>query len=458
MDFVHQTPKEGDTIAAIATPPGSGGVAIIRISGPNALDLADRFFSGKVKSYTTHTAHYGKVLGADGEVIDDALLLVMLGEKSYTGEDTVEVHCHGGSLIARAVLETFITGGARMAQPGEFTFRAFMSGKLDLAQAEAVQELIAAQSSYALNAAGSQLQGALSKKIQGFQHDLTDIAAILEAWVDFPEEDLEFAPREELCEKLSDAEDSIKRLLDTFHDGKVAHDGITMCLVGAPNVGKSSIMNVLLGKDRAIVTHIPGTTRDVLEDNIKLNDLHFRLLDTAGIRDDAELIEREGIRKTHEAIQEADLILFVLDVTKGIEAFEAKMLAELPHNRTICVWNKKDMPHEALESINIAATVEVSALQNKGFDDLKNAIDKIVWDKGPPSKEEVLVTSTRHKEALAHALEAASRVREGLTTDVSPEFLASDMRECLNALGSIIGTNITEDILTTIFSKFCVGK
>jgi len=257
MDFSQQPYIPGETVAAIATPPGEGGVAIIRISGNNARFVAQKVYSKSIETYESHTVHYGHIVDANGIHIDDVLLIPLLGKKSFTGEDTFEIHCHGGSLITRRVLDVVLKAGARAARPGEFSFKAYMNGKIDLAQAEAIQELIAAKNDRALDAAESQLQGNLSKKVMSFQKNLTEIAAILEAWVDFPEEGLEFASLEDVCQEIESILQEIQKLIDTFHDGRIIHDGIALCLVGSPNVGKSSLMNALLDKDRAIVSHIP---------------------------------------------------------------------------------------------------------------------------------------------------------------------------------------------------------
>lgn len=457
-EFVHQAYIPGETIAAIATPHGEGGVAIVRISGKEALDVGDRVFSGDVKSYQSHTAHFGQVVDSGGGAVDDALVLVMLGKRSYTGEDTVEIQCHGGSLITKRVLEVVLEAGARPARPGEFTFRAVMNGRIDLAQAEAVQELIHAKNDYALNAAQNQLEGRLSREVGSFQKELTEIAAILEAWVDFPEEGIEFATMEELCEQLQRLCERMERLSGTFHDGKIVHDGISMCLVGAPNVGKSSLMNALLERERAIVSDTPGTTRDVLEDQLRLNGLNFRLLDTAGIRETDGHIEMEGIRRTQEAIGSADLVLFVMDLSKGVGPNEKQLIGKLPRGKTIAIWNKNDLEHDGHPELDFPHVVSLSAKEKLGIEALHQAIDAVIWEHGPPAREEVVITSLRHKEALKGAIGSCQSVIKGLQSDVSPEFLSMDMRSSLASIGQIIGTNIGEDILSAIFSKFCIGK
>lgn len=458
MDFIHEPYQPGETIAAVATPPGEGGVAIIRISGDAALDVAAKVFSGPVHDYKSHTAHFGQVIDSNDNAIDDVLVLVMRGTRSYTGEHTVEIHCHGGSLITRRVLDTVIKAGARAARPGEFTFKAFVNGKLDLAQAEAVQELICAKNERAVDAAKEQLQGALSQKVSRFQTALTTIAAILEAWVDFPEEGLEFASMEEVCSDLEKICGEMEALNNTFHDGKILHDGISLCLIGCPNAGKSSLMNALLDKDRAIVSHIAGTTRDVLEDHLRVNGLNVKLIDTAGIRQADCQIEKEGIRRSQEAMGQADLILLVLDAPKGIQEEEQWLMAQVPKDKTIAIWNKIDLDHPQLPEIPFAHVAKISAKEKTGLDVLKAQIDAVVWKNGPPSREEVLITNIRHKESLENAIANCRQVVAGLRTDVSPEFVSMDMRQTLSELGKIIGTNITEDVLSAIFSKFCIGK
>jgi len=458
MKFVHHHYQPGETVAAVATPPGEGGVAIIRISGKDAIKIADKVFSGNVHSYATHTVHYGQVINAQGQHIDDALLIPMLGHRSYTGEDTVEIHCHGGALITRRVLDVVLQAGARAANPGEFTFKAFINGKIDLAQAEAVQELICAKNEHALDAAEEHLKGTLTQKILGFQNSLTQIAAILEAWIDFPEEGLEFASMEEVCADLESICSEMQSLADTFQNGRIIHDGISLCLIGSPNVGKSSLMNALLDKERAIVSPIAGTTRDVLEDHMRLNGLNFKLMDTAGIRITDEAIEQEGIKRSRNAMQEAHLILFVLDASKGLDEQDQWLMSQIPPNKVIAIWNKIDLLKAELPPLPFKHVVNLSAVYRTGIDHLHQMIDKVIWEKGPPSRDEVLITNVRHKEALLKSIAACRQLITGLQTNASPELLFPDMRDTLVHLGSIIGTDISEDILSAIFSKFCIGK
>lgn len=458
MNFVHRPYIPEETIAAIATPPGEGGISIIRISGKSAFSVASQVFTGPVASYPSHTAHLGKIKDLEGRFLDEVLLLVMRGPRSFTGEDTVEIHCHGGMIVTQRILDEVLKAGARTALPGEFSFKAFMNGKIDLAQAEAIQEVIGAKNEMAYSAAEQHLQGKLSSQIKGFQKKLLDIAAILEAWVDFPEEGLEFASKEEILGSLSHLLSEMSSLSLSFHDGKRIHEGLSLCLIGPPNAGKSSLMNALLGKDRAIVTDIAGTTRDLLEDHLWLGGLHFKILDTAGIRKTEELIEKEGIRRSLQAMESADLVLLVLDASLPLSQEGLSLLASCSPKKTLLVWNKTDLPRQTLGADLFPYSVELSALTGVGLKDLKETIHQMIWKAGPPSKEEVLLTNVRHKKALDEAIEALSCVISGLENDVSPEFLSCDMRKSLFELGTILGLDISEEILTSIFSKFCVGK
>ena len=310
--------QKNRTIAGVATPPGDGGVGIIRISGPDAIAVGSKMFHKPLEPLESRTCHFGKIVSARNETLDEVLLLIMRAPNSYTGEDVVEIQCHGGHLIVRRVLQRVIEAGAFQAEAGEFTFKAFMNGKLDLAQAEAVQAMIGAKNEKALDAAMRHLEGGLSQEIGAYKQELIEIAAVLEAWVDFPDEGLEFASFDETVSALKKIDAKIERLLSTYHDGKIAAEGLHIALVGAPDVGKSSLMNALLKKERAIVSPIPGTTRDLVEDQMSLSGLHVRLTDTAGIRASNDLIEEEGIRRSKKVLEEADLVLFLLDASVGL--------------------------------------------------------------------------------------------------------------------------------------------
>ncbi len=413
-------------------------------------------FSKPVASLESHRLYFGKILDCE-EVIDEGLLVVMRAPRSYTGEDTIEIHCHGGSLITRKVLEATLKAGAKAAGPGEFTHRAFLHGKIDLAQAEAVQTFIGAKNDLSLHAASQQLSGRLSLEVQGFQNDLLDIAAILEAWVDFPEEGLEFATKEEVIHSLQSTLRRMETLAKTYHEGKKIHEGLKLCLIGTPNAGKSSLLNLLLNEQRAIVTPIAGTTRDTLDAELKLGGLHFQITDTAGIRQTDDTIELEGIRRTKEAMELADVIFLLIDCSNECSEEDLALISSSPVEKTVIIWNKIDVPH-TIPEITSPYQVSLSAKTGQNLDHLKTTLEKIIWKGSLPSKEEVTLTSARHKEAITTAIKDLQIVIEGLQTDISAEFLSADMRSCLKNLGAIIGLDISEEILSSIFAKFCVGK
>ena len=445
------------TIAAIATPIGEGGVAMIRISGSNALKVANEMFSKDILKLDANYLCYGQILSKEGHILDDVMLVKFLAPKSFTGENTVEIFCHGGMLIQKSILQRAIECGADHALPGEFSYQAFMNGKMDLAQAEAIQELIGAKNQLALKAAENQLQGVLSKKILSIRQELLEIAAIIDAWVDYPEEGLEFKSQEELLEDLNSCYQKLLQLKNSFHDGKKISHGIKLCLLGAPNAGKSSLMNALLGFERAIVTPIAGTTRDLLEEDMNFFGLHFNLIDTAGIRETEEIIEKEGIRRSKSAADSSDLILYVLDSTKPISLEEKKFLESLDEKKLIIILNKCDLTSSSANDFNFEA-VKISAKEQTGLEDLKNAIVKKLWSEGPPSKEEAIITKERHFVALEECLENLDLVFSGFKMQTSCEFISFDLRMALKSLGSIIGFDVSECILDSIFSKFCVGK
>jgi tRNA modification GTPase len=441
-----------ETIAAIATAPGEGAISIIRVSGKDAFEIVNKIFTGNIFSYASHTAHFGRILATDGSIIDEVLLLVMHEGRSFTGEASIEINCHGGSFITRKVLARVLEAGAKAAMPGEFSYRAYKNKKIDLAQAEAIQELIHAKNELALKSASDQLQGRLSILVKDLQKCITDITAIIEAWVDYPEEGLEFATESEIVEMLETTKEKMRRLKETFYDGASFNKGLTLCLLGAPNVGKSSLMNALLDEDRAIVTSIAGTTRDLLSEELLIEGMPFRLLDTAGIRETEEVIEKEGILRSKKAAEKADLVLILLDLSREITKEELELIDAYPD--AILVWNKKDLPHKK-PSIN---GIFISAKEKIDVDHLKKMIKEKVWNKTHIDKDQVIITKERHFKALNDAIESLDKVLEGFETGISPEFLAFDLRQSLKALSEIIGTNVCEDILGAIFAKFCVGK
>ncbi len=458
-EFVFRPRDKTRTIAAIATAQGQGGVAIIRISGKSAFEVADKVFTGPIFEYKSHTAHYGKIVDKYGSCIDDVLVLVMKGPRSFTGEDTVEIQCHGGNLIPKKILERVFEAGAYPAEPGEFSEKAFFNGKLDLAQAEGLCAKIGATSESSLNMAKLQLEGALSKKIASFQTRISEICAIFEAWVDFPEEDLAFTSFDSVIKDIELIIHDIKSLVLTYERGKIITEGIRLCLVGSPNVGKSSLMNALLQKDRAIVSAIPGTTRDVIEDQFHLNGLTFCLIDTAGIRDTDELIEEEGIKRSKKAAQLSDIILFVCDALNPHNEYYEALKKDLPREKTILVWNKCDKAHvKPLPIFDFEKICELSAKEGTGLETLYDVLSETVLGKQALIGDEITISQLRHKNALNETIGFLEVVIKGLKQGISCEFVSSDCREALLSLGTIIGTNITEDILNAVFSKFCIGK
>ncbi|MCH9612407.1 MAG: tRNA modification GTPase MnmE [Chlamydiia bacterium] len=447
------------TIAAIATPPGEGGVAIIRISGKEALPMANLLLIKDIFAIPSHTARFAKIYHpTTKEVVDEGIFLIMRGPNSYTGEDVVEIHCHGGALISKRVLEAAFAAGAHPAAPGEFTYRAFCSSKLDLVQAEAVQALIGAKSERALAEAEKQLDGRLSILIKDLQQSIIDVTAIIEAWVDYPEEGLEFASNDEMREMLNLIQAKMETLTDTFYDGKRISSTIGLCLAGSPNVGKSSLMNALVGHDRAIVTHVPGTTRDLLAEEIHINDLLFTLIDTAGIRQTNEIVEKEGIKRSQKSIQQADIILYVLDITTPLTPDQQETLDTLPKEKTLLIFNKSDLSPSTKPTLPFPHQIEVSAKTHTNIDTLKSLICTLALQTDASEKSHVVITKERHFLALKKALSLIEKTLDGFNQNISPEFLAFDLRTSLKHLSEIIGQDITEEVLGSIFSKFCVGK
>ncbi|MGD2170172.1 MAG: tRNA uridine-5-carboxymethylaminomethyl(34) synthesis GTPase MnmE [Chlamydiota bacterium] len=441
-----------DTIAAIATPYAESAIAILRISGNKAVPIVNQIFSKDLTTLKSHTAHYGKIFDENNHVIDHVLLLFMKGPRSYTGEDTIEIQCHGSTFIAKTILQTLINKGARLAEPGEFTYRAYKNNKIDLVQAEAVQSLISAKNKTATKAAQEQLEGSLSSVITSFQKELTDIAAVLEAWVDFPEEDLAFESFTSILNRLQKTKEKMVYLSNTFDEGKKLSEGVKICIAGPPNAGKSTLMNFLLQKERAIVSDIAGTTRDTIEEQVHLEGMQLNLIDTAGIRETDEVIEKIGIEKTKQAMQEADFTIYMAEANN---IPESDILNLLDPQKTLLVINKIDISHP--RSINFPHYVEISLKNQWGIESFKEKL-KHLLTVNKIDKEEIVLTKLRHKNALDKSIEFLDKVYAGLKNNISAEFVTFDMRETLYSLSQIIGVDVTEEILTSIFSKFCLGK
>ena len=457
--------ERDDTIAAIATPAGRGALGIVRLSGPEACVIAGRVFRGEggdPSSFPTHTVHLGRVV-SDGEFLDTVLLTVMRAPHSYTGEETVEVSCHGGRVVLGRVLGAVVAAGARPAGPGEFTLRAFLNGKMDLAQAEAVQELIAAESALGARVAVEHLRGRLSAEVAALRDGLVEVVGEIEAAIDFPDEGIEPETRPVLLARLRSLRERAAALLGTFEEGRRVREGVRVVIAGKPNVGKSSLLNVLLDEERAIVTAHPGTTRDVLRESLVLQGVLLTVVDTAGVREPRDAAEAEGVRRSREALRGADVVLLVLDGAIPIDEADFEIAGRIGDRAFITVVNKVDLPQHAdfatlHKRLVGQASVHTSALEKTGLDALRAAIVEAAWPSGLPGSDAALVTEVRHRDALARAEAALGETLAALEGDRGLELAAVDARDALDALGEIVGAVTTADILDRIFSKFCIGK
>ena len=456
-----------DTIAAIATPIGEAGLSVVRLSGANALAIADQCFSPTGKSSLkpsaapTHTIQYGQITRAE-HVIDEVLLAVLRAPRTFTREDTVEISCHGGILPAKLVLDTLLANGARLAEPGEFTKRAFLNGRIDLAQAEAVADLIHARTELALAAANEQLAGKLSQRINKLRDDLMLTMAHVEAYLDFPDEDISPDTKEQLLKRLDDGVKFMDELLLTANEGQILRRGIRAAIVGRPNAGKSSLLNQLLGHDRAIVSPIAGTTRDTIEETANIRGLPVIFIDTAGLREAQDEIEVEGIRRSRESLAKAEFILHVLDASEPLTNADEKYLAEFAGKKRILVLNKTDLPIKLVlpetTSNSQLATCNVCSVSGQGIETLKDAIKNLVWSGEIRAEQLQVAINSRHQDALNRARTAAQSAADALRGEMTLELIAFDLRIAANAVGEIVGKTTTEDLLDAIFSTFCLGK
>jgi tRNA modification GTPase len=445
-----------DSIAALSTPHAEGAIAIIRLSGNDAIDIVSKIYSGPIKTYKSHTIHYGNILDKNKQIIDHVLLLIMLAPNSYTKENIVEIHCHGSLIIAKKILERILENGARAALPGEFTFRAFNNKKLDLLQAEAIKDLIAAKNELALKFASSQLDGKLSFKIKKIQDELINIAAFFEASLDFPDDD-DFGTRMQHISSLEAILKEINEFILTFNNGQKLNSDLSLCIIGSPNVGKSTLMNLLLGKQRAIVTPIAGTTRDILEETMLLNKLSFKLIDTAGIRTTKKTIEQEGIKRAKESFKKADFTLLVLDSSRPLNNVDKQLLKQIDEKSTLVIWNKIDLQKPTTQ-LNIPNIISISAAHDSSLPSLCDAIEKMVLKITLPTTDEIIITNVRHKNCLQEAYNYGIKAMHNLKENISLELVLADLKASLNSLNGIIGIDVTEDILEKIFSQFCIGK
>ncbi len=454
---------EKETICAVSTPPGEGGIGIIRVSGPEAISITAAVFrpvnEKDLQSGASHTIHYGHIIDpADGKVVDEVLVSLMRARSTYTREDVVEINCHGGMTPLLRTINLLIAAGARQAEPGEFTRRAFLNGRIDLAQAEAVMDVIRAKTELAHKAANELLLGGLSGEIGGLRNDLISSLASVEAGIDFPEEDIETQSGRPLIDELSQVLKRIESLLSGVAYGRILREGFATAIVGRPNVGKSSLLNALLKQDRAIVTEIPGTTRDVLEEYLNISGVPLRILDTAGIRHSHDIVEQEGVRRSLSAIASADMVLVVLDGSCALSDEDRRVLGEVKDKKTIAVINKSDLPRKSEPITWPTAQVAVSCRNGEGLQLLTQTISDMVKNGMAASREHAWLVNERHKRALEKTKQGLEKSITSANAGLSPEFIALDLRDALDSIGLIIGATYTDDILDRIFNDFCIGK
>ncbi len=459
-----------ETIVALATPSGAGAISIIRLSGKDAIKIASNIFqsvSGKdITKQKTHTIHLGHIVD-NGKVYDQVLLSIFKGPNSYTGENVIEISCHGSTFIQQQIIQLLLRKGSKMAQAGEFTLRAFLNGKLDLSQAEAVADLIASDNEASHQIAMQQMRGGFSNEIAKLREELLNFASLIELELDFAEEDVEFADRTQFHELLERIEFVLKRLIDSFAVGNVIKNGIPVAIVGEPNVGKSTLLNALLNEERAIVSDIAGTTRDTIEDELVINGIGFRFIDTAGIRETKDVVESIGIQKTFEKIEQAQVVMFLVDSTEltmeslgRLKVEVEKIRNKYPQKALLTIFNKKDKLEESLLQ-NLESQIEnsifISAKQKVGIEELKNELMSFV-NTGALRNNETIVTNTRHYDSLLKALEEIQKVKWGLDSGISSDLMAIDIRSALHYFGEITGEVTNDELLGNIFANFCIGK
>ena len=455
-----------DTIAAIATAPGEGGIGIIRISGEKSLQVAQSIFKSKsgkmIKDYNARTLIYGTVVDNE-KVIDEVLVAYMKGPNSYTAEDVIEINCHGGFISVKKILELILSKGVRLAEAGEFTKRAFLNGRIDLSQAEAIIDVIKSKTDMAHEVAQSQLEGSLAKKIKDLRMNVTEVLAHLEVSIDFAEEDVEVITYQTLEEKALDLRNEIKKLYDTAESGKILRDGLKTVIVGKPNVGKSSLLNSILGENRAIVTDIAGTTRDVIEEFVNIKGIPLKIVDTAGIRETEDVVEKIGVEKSRESFSTADLVIMVLDASRKLSEEDMEILESLKNKKTIVLLNKMDLePQIELEKIeefvNSEDIIKISALKHQGIEELQDKIEAMVYHGSVKNSSNLMITNSRHKDALFKAYESINDAISAIEQRMPYDFIEVDFKNIWDYLGYINGDTVREDLLDTIFANFCIGK
>jgi tRNA modification GTPase len=457
---------EHDTIAAVATPMGEGGIAVIRISGPEAVPIADRIYRGKKKlvEVPSHTVHYGHVVRPDtGERLDEVLVTVMRGPRTFTREDVVEISCHGGMIPVRNVLEAVLDAGARLAEPGEFTKRAFLNGRIDLSQAEAVIDLIRAKTDRAARIALGQQEGRLSRLIQRLRTEILETLAHLAVNVDYPEYDAEEMTARYLRERCESISAEIERILSTARQGRIYREGISTAIIGRPNVGKSSLMNTLTHENKAIVTDIPGTTRDVIEEYVNVRGIPLRLLDTAGIRETEDIVERIGVERSKKALEQADLVMLVLNWSEPLLDEDRRLLQWIRNRTAVVIVNKTDLEQRIdLEEVRRLAPgkplIATSLKEERGIDDLEAAIEELFRLGQVEAADGTYVTNARHVHLLRKALGSVRDVIAGIDAGMPLDMVEIDLKNAWQTLGEIIGDAVAEDLIDQIFSQFCLGK
>ncbi len=458
---------EEETIAAISTPFGVSGIGIVRVSGSLAEPIARRLFKPKRKPFhfISHHFHYGEIVDPQkGDLIDEVLLVLMKAPRTYTREDMLEIQCHGGYFILQKVLELVLRERARMAHPGEFTKRAFLNGRIDLTQAEAVIDLISAKTMASLEIANQQLRGNFLRELNALKEGMVERLALLEAHIDFPEEEIKPISLEEMKHSLKEMIQRCDEWIISYEEGRVFREGISCAIVGKTNVGKSSLLNVLLKEERAIVTPIPGTTRDVIEEVLNINGIPVRLIDTAGLRKTTDSIEQEGVKRARERVVDADIILLMVDGSCPLGADDLEIFAEVEGKKRVVVINKRDLPsmvppEEIMDRFHGDPIISISALKNEGIEELKEAIyTSLIHRDVRPSPEYLIIANLRHKRALDQVRESLSNTIKGLEEGTSLEFIAYEMRSGLEALGELVGETASEEVLNRIFEQFCIGK
>ena len=458
--------KVTDTIAAISTSTGNSGIGIIRISGDESIEIADRIFKSnkkdkKLVNVKSHTINYGHIV--DGEnTLDQVLVSVMKGPHSYTGEDTVEINCHGGMLILKKVLDLVIKNGAKSAEPGEFTKRAFLNGRLDLSQAEAVMDLINSQNEFALNSSINQLKGSVSEKIKEIRSEIIYHIAFIESALDDPEHISLDGYNEEISKMVDKNIKEVKRLIDTFDNGRIMKEGIKTVILGKPNAGKSSLLNLMLGEERAIVTDIEGTTRDTLEENINLNGLSLKIIDTAGIRNTDDIVEKIGVDKAKDIAKDADLIIYVVDGSRKLDENDKDILSIIKDKHAIVLINKSDIENVIdigdLEGINKENIIIFSAKNGIGMEHLEEKIKDMFYSGKINYNNQIYITNARHKEALDNVYDSLLKVKDSIEMTMPEDFYSIDLMDAYEQLGLIIGESVEDDLVNEIFAKFCMGK